>query len=276
MERWVRWLLLLAACISVAAVMLICGFLVAGGLPVLKEFGIANFLFGKVWRPEAGEYGILPMILGSAYVTAGAVLTGVPLGVLTAVWIAYFCPVAWYRHAKGAVNLLAGIPSIVYGFFGLMVLVPLVRRLLGGSGKSVLTASLLLGIMILPGIISVSESALRAVPGSYYCGALALGATHEWALFSVVLPAAHRGIRAGVVLGLGRAVGEATAVAMVAGNQTTMPGGLLRGVRTLTANVMMEMGYAQGLHRQALFGTGLVLFLLILLLNVCFRKGDRS
>ena len=164
-------------------------------------------------------------------------------------------------------ELLAGIPSIVYGFFGLMVMVPLVRRLLGGSGKSILTAALLLGIMILPSIISVAENALRAVPGGYYEGALALGATHERAVFTVVLPAARSGILAGVVLGLGRAVGEATAVAMVAGNQTAMPYSLLRGVRTLTTNIIMEMGYAEGLHRQALFATGAVLFLLILLIN---------
>jgi len=266
-ERWMQRIFLLAACISVAAVALICGFLLAGGIPVLREIGLWDFLWGRAWKPGSDRYGILPMILGSVSITAGAMLLGVPLGVLTAVWLARFCPETLYRRAKPAVELLAGIPSIVYGFFGLMVMVPLVRRLLGGSGKSILTAALLLGIMILPSIISVAENALRAVPGGYYEGALALGATHERAVFTVVLPAARSGILAGVVLGLGRAVGEATAVAMVAGNQTAMPYSLLRGVRTLTTNIIMEMGYAEGLHRQALFATGAVLFLLILLIN---------
>ena len=276
MERQMRWILLLTAGIFVAAVVLICGFLVAGGIPVLREVGIFRFLLGKVWKPGSGEYGILPMILGSLYVTVGAMALGIPLGVLTAVWLARFCPPGLYRYAKTALELLAGIPSIVYGFFGLMVMVPLVRQLLGGSGKSILTASLLLGIMILPGIIGVAEAALQAVPESYYRGALALGATHEQAVFNVVLPAARSGVRTGVVLGLGRAVGETTAVAMVAGNQTAMPHGLLHGVRTLTTNIIMEMGYAVGMHRQALFGTGLVLFVLILLLNVRRRKDERA
>ena len=276
-ERWMHRVFFLTACASAAAVALICGFLLAGGIPALREIGLREFLLGRVWKPGSDRYGILPMILGSVYITAGAMLLGVPLGVLTAVWLARFCPLGLYRRVKPAVELLAGIPSIVYGFFGLMVMVPLVRRLLGGSGKSILTAALLLGVMILPSIISVAENALRAVPGSYYEGALALGATHERAVFTVVLLAARSGILAGIVLGLGRAVGEATAVAMVAGNQTAMPYSLLRGVRTLTTNIIMEMGYAEGLHRQALFATGAVLFLLILLINFCagrMKEGD--
>ena len=278
-ESLMRGIFLTTACLSIAAVLLICLFLFASGLPAIREIGVVDFLLGTVWKPGSGEYGILPMILGSVYVTAGAMLLGVPLGLLTAVWLARFCPERLYRKAKPAVELLAGIPSIVYGFFGMMAIVPLVRQLFGGSGKSILTASLLLGIMILPSVINVSESALRAVPENYYDGALALGATHERAVFTVVLPAARSGILAGVVLGLGRAVGEAMAVAMVAGNQTAMPDGLLRGVRTLTTNIILEMGYAEGLHRQALFATGVVLFVFILLINLCVsclkRKGEK-
>ncbi|MBE6962615.1 MAG: phosphate ABC transporter permease subunit PstC [Ruminococcaceae bacterium] len=278
-ERWMQRVFLLAACVSVAAVALICGFLLAGGIPALREIGLRDFLLGRVWKPGSDHYGVLPMILGSIYITSGAMLLGVPLGVLTAVWLARFCPETMYHRAKPAVELLAGIPSIVFGFFGLMVMVPLVRQLLGGSGRSILTASLLLGVMILPSIIGVAESALRAVPDSYYEGALALGATHERAVFTVVLPAARSGILAGIVLGLGRAAGEATAVAMVAGNQTAMPYSLLRGVRTLTTNIIMEMGYAEGLHRQALFAVGAVLFLLILLINLWagrMKEGERA
>ena len=267
-----RWVFLLCACISVAALMVICGFLVVGGIPAFREIGVSGFLLGKVWKPGSGQYGILPMILGSVCITGGAMLLGVPLGVLTAVWLARFCPAGLYRYAKPAVDLLGGIPSIVYGFFGLMVIVPLVRRLLGGSGKSILTAALLLAVMILPGIISVAEHALQTVPANWYQGALALGVTHERAVFTVVLPGAREGILAGIVLGMGRAVGEATAVAMVAGNQTAMPSGILRGVRTLTANIIMEMGYAEGIHRQSLFATGVVLFLLILLINWLARQ----
>ena len=277
LERWMQGVFALIACVSVAAVALVYGFLLIGGIPALDEIGLLEFLLGRSWKPGMNRYGILPMILGSVYITAGAMLLGVPLGVLTAVWLARFCPKPLYRRAKPAVELLAGIPSIVYGFFGLMVMVPLVRRLLGGSGKSILTASVLLGVMILPSVISVAESALQAVPGSYYEGALALGATHERAVFTVVLPAARSGILAGAVLGLGRALGEATAVAMVAGNQTAMPYSLLRGVRTLTTNIIMEMGYAEGLHRQALFATGAVLFVLILLINFCagrMKEGE--
>ena len=215
------------------------------------------------------------MIVGSLYVTAGAIIIGVPIGILCAVFLAKFCPDRLYKIVKPAVNLMAGIPSIVYGFFGLMVIVPMMQWMFGGSGKSVLTASILLGIMILPTIISVSESSIRAVPDSYYEGALALGSTHEKSTFSVVLPAAKSGVLAGVILGVGRAIGETMAVIMIAGNQPVIPGSIFEGVRTMTANIVMEMGYAEGLHREALLATGVVLFVFVLLINLCFSVIKR-
>ena len=278
-ETFMRLVFLLCACVSILAVVLICVFLFAGGLPAMQEIGLKEFLLGLRWKPASDLYGIFPMIVGSLYVTAGAILIGVPTGVLCAVFLARFCPKKLYRTLKPVTELLAGIPSIVYGFFGLVVIVPLIQRLVGGGGKSVLTASLLLGIMILPTIIGVSESAIRAVPESYYEGALALGATHERSVFCAMLPAARSGIPAGVILGVGRAIGEAMAVSMVAGNQPVIPESLLAGVRTLTANVVMEMGYAQDLHREALIATAVVLFVFILLINISFsllKRRDRT
>ncbi len=207
------------------------------------------------------------MILGSLYVTAGAILIGVPIGVLTAIFLAKFCPDWLYRFFRPAVSLMAGIPSIIYGFFGLVILVPLTRDFFG-TGKSILTASILLGVMILPTVISVSETAIRAVPSSYYEGSLALGATHERSVFFAVVPPAKSGILTGIVLGIGRAVGETMAVIMVAGNQTIMPESITKGVRTLTANIVIEMGYAADLHREALIATAVVLFIMILLINL--------
>lgn len=267
-ENLMRSVFLAAACISIASVILICVFLFASGLPAIKEIGVFNFLLGTKWKPANGLYGILPMIVGSIYVTAGSLLIGVPTGILTAVFMARFCPKHLYRPAKAAVNLMAGIPSVVYGFFGLVVLVPFVRNTFGGRGQSLLAAAVLLGLMILPTVISVSETAIRAVPQSYYEGALALGASHERSVFRAVLPAAKSGIFAGVVLGLGRAVGETMAVKMVAGNQPVIPKGLLDGVRTLTTNIVLEMGYSTDLHREALIGTAVVLFVLILIINI--------
>ena len=274
-ESLMRVVFLFCACTSILAVVLICIFLFAGGLPAMQEIGIGNFLLGLRWKPTNGLYGIFPMIVGSLYVTAGAILIGVPTGVLCAVFLARFCTARLYRILKPVTELLAGIPSVVYGFFGLVIIVPMMQRIFGGGGKSVLTASLLLGIMILPTIIGVSESAIRAVPESYYEGALALGATHERSVFCAVLPAARSGILAGVVLGVGRAIGEAMAVSMVAGNQPVIPESLLSGVRTLTANVVLEMGYAQDLHREALIATAVVLFVFILLINISFSLLKR-
>lgn len=269
-EMLMQAVFFLTACISILSVLLICIFLFMNGLPAIQEIGWGNFLFGTVWRPANNLFGIFPMIIGSLYVTAGALVTGVPIGILTAVFMAHFCPEKWYRPLKAAINLMAGIPSVVYGFFGLVVLVPFVRDNIGGFGMGVLTASVLLGLMILPTIISVSEAAIRAVPSSYYEGGLALGASHERSIFFVVLPAAKRGILAAVILGIGRAIGETMAVILVAGNQAILPTSLTSGVRTLTTNIVMEMGYSSGLHREALIGTAVVLFIFVLLINSSF------
>lgn len=266
---------LLAACVSILAVVLICVFMFANGIPAMGEIGPLKFLLGTKWRPTNGIFGILPMIIGSIYVTAGAILIGVPVGFFTAVYMAKFCDRKIYRFIKPVIELMAGIPSIVYGFFGLVILVPMMQKTFGGNGKSVLTASVLLGIMILPTIISVAESNIRAVPQSYYEGSLALGATPERSVFSAVLPGARSGILAGVVLGIGRAIGETMAVIMVAGNQPIIPDSPLFGVRTLTANIVMEMGYAAELHRDALIATAVVLFVMILLLNACCSALQR-
>ena len=275
-ENFMAVLFFLTACVSVVAVIFICIFLFANGVPAMKEIGLFNFLLGKTWRPGNDIYGIFPMILGSIYVTAGAILVGVPTGVLTAVFMAKFCPKQIYRPLKSMIELLAGIPSVVYGFFGLVVIVPFIRNTFtSGDGNSILSASLLLGMMILPTIIGVAESALRAVPDFYYEGALALGATHERSVFFVMIPAAKSGLLAGVVLGIGRAIGETMAVIMVAGNQAMMPEGILKGVRTLTANIVLEMGYATDLHREALIATGVVLFVFILIINLSFSVLKR-
>ncbi len=274
-ENLMHGVFLGAACVSILAVALICIFLFANGIPAIFEIGPLNFLGGMRWKPLNDIYGIFPMIVGSIYVTAGAIIVGVPIGILCAVFMARFCPKKIYPVLKPMIELMAGIPSIVYGFFGLVVIVPLMQDIFGGSGKSVLTASILLGIMILPTIIGVSESAIRAVPESYYEGALALGDTHERSVFRAVLPAAKSGIMAGVILGIGRAIGETMAVIMVAGNQAVIPGSLLAGVRTLTANIVLEMGYAAGLHREALIATGVVLFVFILIINLLFSLVKR-
>lgn len=273
-ETAMRGVFLLAACVSIAAVALICIYLLGNGIPTIAEIGLGNF-FGKVWKPGKDLYGILPFIIGSVYVTAGAIVVGVPVGILCAIYMACFCPRRVYRVLNPAVRLMAGIPSIIYGFFGLMVIVPAMQKLTGTSGKGLLTASLLLGIMILPTIIGTAEPAIRAVPRSYYEGALALGATHERSTFSAVVPAAASGVMSGVILGVGRAIGETMAVIMIAGNQTRMPGGLLDGLRTMTANIVLEMGYSTGLHRRALIATGVVLFVFILIINTCFSLLKR-
>ncbi|HFR3343256.1 TPA: phosphate ABC transporter permease subunit PstC [Streptococcus suis] len=275
-ETGMQAVFFLTACISVLSVVFICIFLFSAGLPAIQEIGWRNFLFGLDWRPSNQLFGVLPMIVGSVYVTFGALVLGVPIGILTAVFLAFFCPEKWYPIFKRAVSLMAGIPSVVYGFFGLVVLVPFIRSNVGGHGMGVLTASILLGIMILPTIISVSEAALRAVPETYYQGGLALGASHERSIFFIILPAARRGIMASVILGLGRAMGETMAVIMVAGNQALIPSSLTSGVRTLTTNIVMEMGYSTDLHREALIGTAVVLFVFILLINLLFYSMNKK
>lgn len=279
-EKVMKGVFFIAAAASVIAVALICIFLFSGGLPAIMKIGPINFLLGKVWKPGNDLYGIFPMILGSLCVTAGAILFGVPVGLFAAVFMSYFCPKKFYKIMSPCVQLLAGIPSVVYGFFAMVVIVPFVRTTFGGSGNSMLTASILLGLMILPTIISVSEAAIRAVSSTYYEGALALGAGKERSVFTVILPAARSGILAGVVLGIGRAIGETMAVVMVAGNQPRMPQDILEGVRTMTTNIVMDMAYATDLHREALIGTAVVLFVFILLINLVFaifkRKGERD
>ena len=270
-EKAMEILFFICACVSVLCVALICIFLFANGIPAIGKIGVGNFLLGDIWKPGSNQYGIFAFIIGSIYVTAG---------VLTAAFMAKFCPKKLYRPLKAGVELLAGIPSVIYGFFGLMVIVPFVREQFrdsfGGNGLSILTAAVLLGLMILPTIINVSEAAIRAVPDKYYQGALALGATHERSVFRTVLPAAKSGIMAGIVLGIGRAIGETMAVIMVVGNQPRMPKGIFEGARTLTANIVIEMGYATGLHREALIATGVVLFVFILLINSLFSLLKRK
>ena len=269
-----EFVFMLCACVSILAVALICIFLFANGVPAMAKIGFGKFLLGRTWQAVNGLFGIFPMIIGSIYVTAGAIIVGVPIGILAAVFLARFCPKPLYRIMKPGVELLAGIPSVVYGFFGLMIIVPWVRDTFrpyyGGNGLSLFSAALLLGIMILPTIISISESAIRSVPDKYYQGALALGATHERSVFRTVVPAAKSGIMAGIVLGIGRAFGETMAVIMIAGNQAWIPDNMFQGIRTLTANIVMEMGYAQDLHREALIATGVVLFVFILIINTLF------
>ena len=272
----------LCACVSILAVALICIFLFANGVPTLFKIGPMQFLLGMTWKPGNDIFGILPMILGSIYVTAGVILVGVPIGLLTAIYMSRFASPAINRVMLPAVQLLAGIPSVVYGFFGMIVLVPAVQAMVktpffktvlhvkSGKGMSLFTAAVLLGIMILPTIITVSKTSLDAVPNSYYEGSLALGATHERSVFCAVLPAAKSGVLSAVILGIGRAIGETMAVVMVAGNQTWMPKGLFQGLRTMTSNIVIEMGYAADLHREALIATGVVLFVFILLINLCF------
>lgn len=272
-ETVMKYVFLISALISVLSIILIFYFIFSGGLPFILRQGVWEFLTGTNWQPTASqpEFGILPMIVGSLIVTGGAILIGVPIGVLTAVYMVFYCPKAYYRYAKSAINLMAAIPSIVYGFFALQIFVPFFR-IMGRSGMNMVTASLLLGIMILPTIIGLSESAIRNVPKSYYQGAIGLGTTHERAILTVVVPAAKNGILSAIILGIGRAIGETMAVILVAGNQPRIPTELNQGVRTLTTNIVMEMAYATGQHREALIATAVVLFVFILIINLFFTR----
>ena len=278
-EVLMKILFLLCACISILAVAVICIFIFANGVPAIGKIGFTDFIFGTHWRPNSGEFGIFPMIVASIYVTAGAIVIGVHIGILTAVFLACYCPKKIYKVIKPLINLLASIPSVVYGFFCLVVVVPIIQELTHTSGKGILTASILLGIMILPTIINTTESSIRAVPNMYFEGSLALGATKERSIFRTVIPAAKSGIMSGIILSIGRAIGETMAVVMVAGNQAIMPKSITSGVRTLTSNIVMEMAYATGLHREALIATAVVLFVFILIINICFsiviRKKDK-
>lgn len=275
-DRIMQAILFMTALSAIAALVVITFFIFRTGVPAILRVGVGNFLLGTEWAPTKGEFGILSMIAGSLWVTFGALVLGVPLGLAVAVLTVEFAPPAVMRVLRPAIQLLAGVPSVIYGFIGLLVLVPLIRRVFGGPGLSILAGSLVLGIMILPNVVSISEDAIRAVPRSYRDGALALGATHWQTIWRVVLPAARSGIIASIVLAMGRAVGETMAVIMVVGNALEMPHSIRDAATTLTSNIGLEMGYASGEHREALFGIGVVLFVFIMLLNSSARWLTRS
>ena len=284
LEGFMKIVFIMATTASIVAVALIMFFIFSSAVPTIREIGLGNFIFGRQWKPTATnpKFGILPMIMGSIYATFGAIVLGVPIGVFTAIYMAFYAPKKVYSILKSGVNLLAGIPSVVYGLFALNIIVPMIRKNFGGQGLSLAAAILVLAIMILPTVISLSEAALRAVPSSYYEGAVGLGASHERAIMTVVLPAAKSGVFSSIILGTGRAIGETMAVGMVAGNQAIMPQGLFKGMRSMTTNIVLEMNYATGIHRDALIATGAVLFLFILVINLIFNyikkkemAGDR-
>lgn len=276
-EGFMKGVFLAASTTSILAILLIIYFIFSGGVPFIIEYGPLNFLFGTTWKPTGNpaSFGILPMIIGTLMVTLGAVLLGVPIGILTAAYLAKFSTPRLYKILKPLINLMAGIPSIIYGFFALQVIVPLMKNLVGGTGMNVITASILLGIMILPTIIGLSESSIRSVPDDYYEGSVALGATHERSVMTVVLPSAKSGILSSIILGIGRAIGETMAVMLIAGNQPRIPNSITEGVRTLTANIVLEMGYATGQHQAALIATAVVLFFFILFINGLFMVVKR-
>lgn len=267
-ERGVERVLTAVALSAIGVLALITVFIFIGGIPAIARTGFWPFVSGHKWAPGRDVFGIFPMIMGSIWVTVGALAIGVPLSLACAIFLSEVAPPRTARVIKPAIELLAGIPSVIYGFMGLVILVPLIRNRFGGPGFSVLASSVVLGIMILPTVISISYDALKAVPDAYRDGSLALGATRWQTISMVLLPAARSGILAAVILGMGRAIGETMAVIMVAGNATKVPGSLLDPVRTLTSNIALEMGYAAGMHRAALFGTGVILFVIIMLLSV--------
>lgn len=271
-EVTMKYFFFACALLSIFFIILISVFIFSGGFSLIKEVGIKNFIFNTKWAPlnNPASYGIGSMIVGSLLITTIASVLAVPIAIFTASYLAFDCNKKLYKILKPALNLMAGIPSIVYGFFALTVIVPIIKSIFGGSGMSILTASILLLIMILPTIISITEASLRTIPKSYYEGSIALGATHDRSILKVVLPAAKSGIFAGIILGIGRAIGETMAVILVAGNQTRLTFNPLKGIRTMTTNIVLEMGYAEGLHKEALIATALVLFIFILIINISF------
>lgn len=279
MRRKIEWLieksLLLSAIAGILIVMLIAVFTFLEGFPFLAKYGVTNFITGKVWGPSYGEFGILSMIIGSFYVTGGALIIGVPIAVACAIFLAEMAPQRLARLFRPIIELLAGIPTVVYGFFGLIVIVGFIKAHFNVPGFSVLAASLMLAIMILPTVINISEDAIRAVPKHYKEGSLALGATHWQTIRYVILPCARSGLISAIFLGMGRAIGETMAVIMVAGNTALIPGSVLDPVRTLTINIALEMGYAYGDHSSSLFATGIVLFVLIICLNALVMRLKR-
>jgi len=275
-EKLIRFALLLVAFSAVSVLAIITAFIFEQGTPVLFKYGFKNFLFGLDWYPSEKSFGLLPMIIGSLLVTMGALVVGVPLGLACAVTLTEFSSKRLRQVIKPMIELLAGIPSVVYGFIGVVILVPFIRVTFGGPGLSVLAASLILGIMILPTIISISMDSLLALPRTYREGSIALGATRWQTVRMVLLPAARSGIIASIILGMGRAIGETMAVIMIAGNAAAIPRSLLAPVRTLTSNIALEMGYASGDHRQALFATGVILFIIIMVLNTAANMTSKK
>ncbi|MCQ1528109.1 phosphate ABC transporter permease subunit PstC [Lutispora saccharofermentans] len=267
-ERIIEKLLLICAGIAVLGVALIAAFIFAEGWPVINKTGIMNFLWGKVWAPTRGVYGIFPMILGSIYVTLGALIIGVPIGIGCAVYLAEIASPKLSEIIKPGIELLAGIPSVIYGLYGMTVIVPMIRKVFNNQGFSILAGSIILAIMILPTIINISKDSIEAVPEEYKEGSLALGSSHWQAIIRVILPSARSGILSAVILGMGRAIGETMAVIMITGNSTFIPESILSTARTLTGNIGIEMGYANGEHQKALFATGIVLFVFIMILNL--------
>jgi phosphate transport system permease protein len=266
-EKLIEKALLLVAFSAVAAIFLIALFIFREGVPLVAKVGVWKFIAGTRWAPSHGQYGILPMIIGSLEVTLLAIVVGAVLGLSCSMFLAEFAPRWSVRIIKPLIELLAGIPSVVYGFMGVVVLVPFIRNHFGGPGFSVLASGIILGIMVLPTVIAISLDAFNAVPLSYKEGSLALGATRWQTLYRAIVPAAKPGIIAGLILGMGRAVGETMAVIMVAGNALIVPHSLLEPVRTLTSNIALEMGYASGDHQAALFATGMILFIITMILN---------
>lgn len=267
---------LLIALSALSVLALITVFIFIKGVPIIAKVGIIDFVFGMKWAPSQGAYGIFPMIVGSVAVTLGAALLGVPVAICCSIFLAEFAPAALRNIFRPAIQLLAGIPSVVYGFWGVLFIVPLIRNYLGGPGLSILAGSIILAIMILPTIISITEVSLLALPRQYKDGALALGLTHWQTIHSLLLPAAKSGIVAAIILGVGRAIGETMAVIMVLGNAVALPESVLDPVRTLTTNIGIEMGYASGEHQQALFATGIVLFVIIMILNATAQYLTRK
>jgi phosphate transport system permease protein len=279
-EKGVKRILGTIAFSAISVLFLIALFILNEGLPFIFKYGFKEFLFSSDWQPQQNKFGIFPMITASLWVTLGAMVIGAPLGVAGAFFLSEYVPKTIMKIIKPTIELLAAIPSVVYGFIGVMVLAPIIRENFGGPGLSLMAASIILGIMILPTVISISIDSILAVPQSYREGSLALGATTWQTIYMVTVKASKSGIIASIILGLGRAIGETMAVIMVAGNSVNIPHSALDSVRTLTANIALEMSYATGLHRQALFATGVILFIVIIILNsfasVAIRKRTRK
>jgi len=274
-ESLTEKIFLISASVAVISLLLIIGFVFYKGLRpfIIEGYSFWDFIFGTQWIPSANKYGILPMIVASLGATIGALLIGVPVGILTSIFIAEIAPKKIAKIMSGAVELLAGIPSVLYGVFGLAIIVPTIQEVFNlPKGQSLLAVIIVLAIMMLPTVITVSETAIRAVPNAYKEGSLALGASKTETIFKVIVPAAKSGIMTGVVLGIGRAIGETMAVILVAGNTPVIPSSIMDSVRPLTTNIALEMGYAFGTHQEMLFATGVVLFTFILILNLVLSK----